>query len=1459
MAITQFLINLGLNGVAGAGVGYGTNNLAIRMLFQKYPLIGGEGIMEKREELLDSLSNLVEEKLITPERIIQELESPALVEAVIALQDHLVQVTLKEKLKQFDYENIKDLPGFESSLNNIFNYLSDNQEEFLEPLLDLWLKDLELEKIVPMKALEKPIDKIFGKLISSFSKEISPLLEAIYETFKDKKINNFFNSEIINQLSQEVLPSNQDEAAALFKKLTAEISPSVFEILNLSDLIPQFCQNLKEKKIIDFLGLNTSQPLMKSLSNRLSQYLASEEGEQFLESIVLALVSIINDLTDSKTHLYDFFSVDFERKLRSFLNKNALTLTEKVNMWLKDNNTELSNSFNNWVEEYLKSHSNYSVLKNILLKIVQFFFGNLSENIVGYLDDQIIRLEKEGADYLMDEMIIPYLKTTTVGDLVLYLKPKIEALGLDRLLKRQLTNYSRKLTTWLAGQDINLIFPQWQTFTLGELFTSINFDLNAWLSEKIEELPKTMIEYWLKKPANWKQAQTFLKDQGQNLGRMTLKDMINGLGSLEKPLLSYLEKSETKEIFKTWLLNMLGQFGNKGEIGKFLKKDKNLKKSLVKNLGNPILNNFKVFQEEIGNKKSRKLYQEVISLHNHLAKEHDFAQTTSKKILGTLTAFIRQKNWLKGGVKRSVKTNLEGMVNQALIPLSFYTIFKEEFKINPELDRVLKEKIIDKPFKDAEAMEKELSQIKDLNESGKAKFLTEANESGKKKLISELDNFMGKELAPINNLGALLGAISGLILTLIPIPVFWSLISAPVVYAGTGIATNWLAIKMLFNIKFMGIKYQGVIVSDKNKSRLAKSMGDFIDEQLLTKETLSKILSEHELTLEKHIKEKISANNYSFLTDLIENYSDDFFKIIGPQIFNLMEKGSEKIPEALKPKILEIFSAPIPKSILDDVSSKLLSDYQSHEKWLLAMMSNSFKTYKETDTLLADIIPEGLKTFIEEKISELLGDRLEQIKGYLNQAKLLDDWSENLDKIFKPYENKAFNELIPESTQKAWITRTQKWLTKKLYEEEFKNYILELAQKHILIPEIDPAKKLKTLFNGHLFESFKNSPRNLFDYYSKEIINISAQEKTREYLVKQILEKVTGAGFFEKDIRGFLKFVASEKLESFINSKRKDFIYLIDNFLMTDLAEKKLSDLGLSEQSFNFQRLEQLISDKLQKSSALENIIEKLTKALINEVLLKGLNPKAILEILSFTSVSDIIGEFEPELKKLQSNLNKVIIRNEDEINGLLLKMGSDYMAKAIYSKPLSTLLKSLSQDEINSSFEKISTKVFASESIKDSIEDYLHSFKHELSKTKLKDIFQEDEVINVIDNFVKTLPIETPEQKEALLAAIKKPIINLLEESNNLIPPEAKDFLLDWFLISFLETLKENTYKVMESLQVNAIVKEQVNLMEPEAIESTFDFAKPVFNKLIWYGWLGGIAGVVTAPLLYLISVFIG
>lgn len=233
----------------------------------------------------------------------------------------------------------------------------------------------------------------------------------------------------------------------------------------------------------------------------------------------------------------------------------------------------------------------------------------------------------------------------------------------------------------------------------------------------------------------------------------------------------------------------------------------------------------------------------------------------------------------------------------------------------------------------------------------------------------------------------------------------WIVIGRPLIGAGIGYITNWIAVKMLFRplkpIKVGKFKLPftpGII--PKNKERLAKAIGNTINDNLLTEETLKasllsdktknnirkniKImlnnLSSNNETIEKLLLRVINNNLYNKLTEnIITDLTESILETIkSSNVSKLISKEIENAAnEKLKGSMLGLFGANAIVSKISDETSKKIDEYIENNGNELISGMITVEINKIVDTPASSLIKKLQKNEID--IVSILMDLYEKI------------------------------------------------------------------------------------------------------------------------------------------------------------------------------------------------------------------------------------------------------------------------------------------------------------------------------------------------------------------------------------------------------------------------------------------------------------------------------------------------
>ena len=261
----------------------------------------------------------------------------------------------------------------------------------------------------------------------------------------------------------------------------------------------------------------------------------------------------------------------------------------------------------------------------------------------------------------------------------------------------------------------------------------------------------------------------------------------------------------------------------------------------------------------------------------------------------------------------------------------------------------------------------------------------------------------------------------------------YALIIRPLIGAGIGYVTNYIAVKMMFRpLKPVKLgKYTlpftpGII--PKNKERIAISIGNSISDNLLTEETLREAL------LSEDIKQEIREKVIDFLNNQTENpqtvkeilsttITEDYYNQITEKIENgltesifstvknanlgklIAEQLEEAAKDALKKSMLGMLGGNAIVSMVSREAVEKINNYinqdgqtlinsmvvEEIDKYTSKSISEITTNIGNSDIDLVSIIMEIYEKFVIEKIPEIL--------KALNIAKIVSDKINNMDVI----------------------------------------------------------------------------------------------------------------------------------------------------------------------------------------------------------------------------------------------------------------------------------------------------------------------------------------------------------------------------------------------------------------------------------------------------------------------------
>ncbi|MBD5637232.1 DUF445 family protein [Clostridium botulinum] len=398
-----------------------------------------------------------------------------------------------------------------------------------------------------------------------------------------------------------------------------------------------------------------------------------------------------------------------------------------------------------------------------------------------------------------------------------------------------------------------------------------------------------------------------------------------------------------------------------------------------------------------------------------------------------------------------------------------------------------------------------------------------------------------------------------------------------------GYLTNWIAIKMLFRPyeekKIFGMKVPftpGLI--PKEKTRIAKSVGNAIGEHLLSSEIIVKSLCSENMnnrlkiwirqkvyslittkkTLEDKFKEFLDYKYEYFITALKTSLS----KLTINNLKN--EKNRDKMKEIIKIKLDKILSLngnhitnnhiykQIKASLINNTNEYLKSDNFKHV--LKSLIIENIKDEEVLNKKIGDIIPSNFSSNIKVYVYR----KKDNLSNYINEMLKEEENINKLKNTLKEVINNNVNSFMSMFVDVNAISdKTIVFLEEYLQREETKEEMVSLVNKSI-----------DKILDTDLQDIIENIPENNKDVIVDETVDILCEKFQNTEMILEIIEKIESHiqgksslnDIIEKiniDPYKFInsiidKFIDSENFEVIINNLISD---IIENFMKTPIYE----------------------------------------------------------------------------------------------------------------------------------------------------------------------------------------------------------------------------------------------------------------------------------------------------------------
>ncbi|WP_338814256.1 DUF445 family protein [Bernardetia sp. Wsw4-3y2] len=417
--------------LTGAFVGYITNDLAIQMLFRKRFGLGGI-FLKTHHEFVLNISKLVERDILNHKTLLPQVENEEFKKAL----QKTVQTYIETKLASSVSENftLQDIPKFKETTNVIREQAKSNLPQMLEPFLLHLSKETTLGDAISDEQWQSVSKNIVSELMAGVSEWRS--LEKLVRDFSDEigneSISSFIHQDLQKTIKDELHFLTADLHLLLeaqHKKPIENLINQTFEELEIEELVTNLAERISKKRLLDILGEEKAQHLVKEILQRLQSILETEEGIKIIDVFSDFL---INTLEKEEKTIFELLDATTKVTLEKFFAHQFPAILVKVIGWLYSRQRELEilidQTFTNNVE---------SGFKNWLVKV---FVGSISQStdiigkVTGIIDSY--RRNPEQVAKELTQQVVEYLESKSIGEIVSGLKTQNTVVSLTKILRK---------------------------------------------------------------------------------------------------------------------------------------------------------------------------------------------------------------------------------------------------------------------------------------------------------------------------------------------------------------------------------------------------------------------------------------------------------------------------------------------------------------------------------------------------------------------------------------------------------------------------------------------------------------------------------------------------------------------------------------------------------------------------------------------------------------------------------------------------------------------------------------------------------------------------------------------------------------------------------------------------------------------------------------------------------------
>lgn len=1391
------LARLIANTISGAAVGYITNDLAIKMLFEKKFGLGGV-IIDTRDVFVEKISQLVEREIINHNTLKKELE------ANINVFEKALQTTVEDFFAKHLFEKLSqsfqigDIPYIRLTTDYLKNQADDALVKSIPTLLDYVGNQVYLTDLVSPPQLVKVSNSLTGLLISSVKDEklLKETLLHFYKDFSQVPFNQLVAPEFWEQVSQNVAAISGDLHILLkeqFDKKIDELIRDVIHVLRTDELITSLAKELSQKKFYELLGLHYTNALADELLKRINDIASSPDGREMLNQFA---DFIIKTLEKEQSTVFDLLSDDLAESTKDFLRDKMPVVLSSLITWVQERREKLETLIDNTFKDNVPSGLKSMVLNMFVASVSQS--ADVMKKVVEML--QTYQQNPNETAEKFTEKVIEYLQDNKIGDIVKRIKNNAKGMNLHDILVAGLAHGLKQIKT----EEIAVFFEK----QIGEL-TPIS-EIEDFLQNGLKKLIHSGLKEKLLYSTHFSNlVAEQLKKQISQAGNRTLEQIID-----EKRFTKFAETLSTQFI-------TLAET-HQQRMAKYLH-DNFAVQLENKKLNQVITDNWKGYLTQKLTKKGSELARLEIdkSLKTPIYNLRSLANGKSEILSTQLTSLLinNLEGITKGKIENIIATKLTQMDDSALKGI-VEKFMGQELKpitiLGAWLGGVAGAALYYLPTPDNvyaylgaasaaygitgwgtnwQAIKMVFRPHKAYYVAGmQVPFTPGILAKNQSRFAGNMGNFVANHLLNEQVLRASFEANKDR--------------TFQAIYT-TASKNNYQLVNQLLV---------------ENKSKIAEVLAEMICKNLSPNPTLPEREGvaplppkggEKAPSPSGRVGEGLGVDMKSILQQFLNNKN----------YFNLAEIDTTNI----EGKISQF------------------TENQTFNKNIVEQTTIGLQKFTNREKSVYEVIPETLrnniKTLLQEWTNHKIGDFFENIRSAEKQSGVITE----LEPQFLKYKRLGLDKYLEDTQKTAIMMNVSKFIHEKLIDNEIRHLLFNFVDVR-LATELSPNRKLNELLDGRLMAMLNDN----LDFIMDNVMDMGVEwlkankKQISEDVYKMAVKKNPAVFFYQSTIKKTVLELADEGVPNFFANEKQSLRDLVAVQAQT-IGMSKLSDLKVQ---LDKEYLKDLLEKFLVKEEMLLSV-QNFSYAILKELF--KIPVSVFLQVAGVANMKDLQRILSSELNTITRHLQQQGREKQTEIGNKMSNFVVDILEEKLRKTKIKDIFAQIDEKTYKQSAQNIVTHLLASKTFETQKEQFIGRFFMQVKQCDITDLIDKEVFENdILAIFHKTLASE--DTKQFLQHEIKQTAEKFLENLPEHVSAETKEFLTKQVIDGVISALENNLSPLINSIDLRKIVVDEITNMNPEEIEKLFySFAGDYFTKLINYGFGFGIAfGLATEAAIF-------